>query len=84
MIYRVGQEIELRFSIPMRILRAFALNDNMYYIVWIKKGEKIRSTDSGPLYAVFRHDDSDGRIPPEASRMADELVVREKLLENLE
>jgi hypothetical protein len=83
MIYRVGQEIELKFMIPMRILRAFAVNDNMYYIVWIKRDGKIRTQNSTPLYGVFRHDDSNGNIPPEVAQMADSIVIREKLLEGL-
>lgn len=82
-IYRVGQELEIKFSIPMRILRAFSVEDIIYYIVWIKNN-KIKNPSHTPLYGVFRHDDSDGVISPEISQRADEIVAREKLLENLE
>jgi hypothetical protein len=81
-IYRVGQDLELKISVPMRILRAFAVEDTMYYIVLIK-GSKIKNFNRTPLYGTFRHDDSDGIIPPEVSKMADEIVARENLLENL-
>lgn len=66
----------------MRVLRVFALEDTIYYIVWIK-GNKIKGTENTPLYAVFRHDDSDGTITPEVSQMADIIVQRENLLEGL-
>lgn len=83
-IYKVGQELELKIPIQMRILKAVAVEDTIYYIVWIKRNGKIKSSDSTPLYGTFRNDDSDGSIPPEVSKLVDEIVINENLLENLE
>lgn len=82
-IYRKGQDLEIRFTIPMRILKAFAVQDIIYYIVWIRDG-KIKNAENKPLYAVFRHDDSDGYTAPEILKMAEDIIARENLLENLE
>lgn len=83
-IYKIGQEIDLKVSISMRILKAFAVEDNIYYIVLIKSNDKIKSSNKLPLYGTFRHDDSDGSISEEISKMADEIVVNENLLKDLE
>lgn len=81
-IYVKGQDLELQLRIPMRILKAFAVEDMIYYIVWIRDG-KMKSVDNGPMYAVFRHDDSNGYISPEILQMADQIVAKENLLEGL-
>lgn len=83
-IYRVGQELELSISIRMRILRAFAIDDSVYYIVWIPKNERIQSTGEDPLYGVFRHDNTNGPIPVEANQLAKNIIDKENLLQGLE
>ena len=83
-IYKVGQELELAVRIHMRILRAFAIDDSIYYIVWIPKNDKIKSQAVDPLYGVFRHDDTNEPIPLEANEIAKHIIEKEKLLDNLE
>lgn len=67
----------------MKILRAFAVDGNMYYIVWVK-ATNISSKGKTPLYGVFRHDDTKGEIPLVVRQKADILIQKEGLLEGLE
>lgn len=83
-IYRVGQAITMQMNIEMRILRAFAVEDTMYYIVWVPRSAKITNQAKTPLYGVFRHDDSSGEIPPEVNQLAENIIQKENLLEGLE
>lgn len=68
----------------MKILRAFAIDDCIYYIVWFPEVDKITNQAKSPSYGVFKHDDTISAIPLEVNQMAEEIIKREKLLENLE
>lgn len=68
----------------MRILRAFAVEDTMYYIVWIPRSHKITNQEKSPLYGVLRHDDSTGAIPQEVNQLAEDIIHKENLLDGLE
>lgn len=67
----------------MKILRAFAVDGNIYYIVWFPASGKIQTQENSPLYGVFKHDDTVAAIPSHVNEMAEEIIKREKLLDNL-
>lgn len=67
----------------MRVLRAFAFQDIIYYIMVMDQETPVKSKDGSPTYAVFRNDDTTGVIPEEANAFAAELIKRENLLEGL-
>jgi len=79
-IYTAGQTLTLTFNIKMKVLRAFAFQDIIYYIMLIDPETAVRGKDGSPVYAVFRHDDTTGNIPVDVNEFADELVRRENLL----
>jgi hypothetical protein len=83
-IYRVGQAISMQMNIEMRVLRAFAVEDTIYYIVWIPRSHKITNQEKTPLYGVFRHDDTVGVIPEGVNQVAENIIKKENLLEGLE
>lgn len=83
-IYKVGQIVSMSMTIDMKILRAFASEDTIYYIVWIPRSHKITNQDKTPMYGVFRNDDTTGAIPIEVNQLAEDIIKKENLLEGLE
>lgn len=82
-IYTKGQVLDVTIKLQMKILRAFGVDDVIYYIVWFPEADKITTETKSPLYGVFKHDDTSSAIPLEINQMAEEIIKREKLLENL-
>lgn len=80
--YVVGQVLDLHLK--LKVLRAFAIDDVVYYVVGVIRKDSVLRHTKAPMYGVFRNDGSFEKIPPDALKRADELVVNEKLLENLE
>lgn len=82
-IYVKGQVIDIVTKLRMKILRAFAVDGTIYYIVWFPSSEQIRTENNSPAYGVFKHDDTMSFIPPHVNQVAQEIIQKEKLLENL-
>ena len=54
-VYKVGQKLTLSLNLDMKILRAFAYEDRIYYIIWIKHAS-IKGKNNVPVYGVLRTD----------------------------
>jgi len=82
-ILKVGQEFS--FQLPLKVLRAFAYeNDSVYYIVaQLKKNTPI-GHHGGVVWGVLKIDGTFDQIPVEAIQRAEQLIVKENLLKDLE
>ena len=80
--YTVDQILNL--TLQLKVLRAFAMDDIVYYIVGVIRKDSVLRHTSTPVFGVLRNDGTHDQIPPEALNMADELVQKENLLKNLE
>lgn len=74
----------LNLTLQLKVLRAFAINDIIYYIVGVIRKNSVLRHTSTPVFGVLRNDGTHDQIPPEALNKANELVQRENLLKNLE
>jgi hypothetical protein len=81
MILKLGQKVD--FTIKLKVVKAFAHEDNLYYIVGVvKKGTPIDHMTQ-PLWGVLNVDMSCESIPPEVMERARNIVPTLKL-DNLE
>jgi len=80
-VYRKGQNID--FKIPLKVLRAFALNHNIYYIVGVVKKTSPIGQDQGALWGVLNVDGSFTKIPQDVMVRAGQIVQKENLLKDL-
>jgi hypothetical protein len=81
----VGQEVQMPLVLNLKVLRAFAVEGNIFYIVGIKSNNSIiRNTIKTSMYAILRNDGTHSGITDEVINRANQLIIDEKLLDNLE
>lgn len=81
-VYRKGQTID--FKIPLKVLRAFAFNHNIYYIIGVVKNTSPVGQGDSPLWGVLNVDGSFKQIPQDAMTKARQFIIKENLLKDLE
>ena len=81
-LYKVGQILDL--TLKLKVLRAFAIEDVIYYIVGVIRKDSLLRHSATPVFGVLRNDGTHDQIPPEALKRTNELVQKENLLKNLE
>ena len=74
----------LNLTLQLKVLRAFALEDIVYYIVGVIRKNSVLRHTATPVFGVLRNDGTHDQIPPEALLKANELVQKEDLLKNLD
>ena len=80
-VYKVGQKI--KFEIPLKVLRAFAVNHSIYYIVGVVKKSAPIANQAEPLWGVLNVDGSFKAIPAQVMKRATLLVAKENLFKGL-
>ena len=80
-IYRKGQLLD--FKIPLKILRAFVLNHNIYYIIGVVKSTSPVGQNQDGLWGVLNIDGSFKQIPVDVMIRAKQLIQKENLLKDL-
>ena len=81
-VYRKGQII--KFQISLKILRAFAFNHNIYYIIGVVKNTSPIGQKQEAQWGVLNTDGSFNKIPDNVIVRAKQLIKKENLLKDLD
>lgn len=82
MIYKTGQTVNC--ELKLKILRAFALDGNVYYIFGVLKKDTPLRYIVDHLYGVLNVEGSHDSIPLDAYAKAEQLIQNENLLNKID